>query len=385
MLADQEVLVGQQFRSVRFGGEVANSQFSGLLFPGTEWLAGELSLQTLAKIERAADIELVFVVGSEHEVHAGRVGIVAPLGGGERLRGTEFCGSDAAEDVGSRAGRFRFLAEHQCAPAVLKRLEAGAEGHGDLVEARGLFGIAKDRVETLAPFVEQLGEGDLTGEQEVVAVLPTDLRALYGGDARKLAGFAVVEQLPIPLPRVAGQAELAAVIDELLIEFRVRDQPVERESLARFRKGFDKSFFESHFGGEGFGLRRCFSRSDRRELAFASSFRRCRRRTDLRFGSAVERVADSAIRESIAAALDVFRREIEAEEFSAELLCDGQCRRTAGERIENGVPFIRAELDDAAEELFGHLAAVPAGAFLEGAADAGEVPGVFVEIGRAHV
>ena len=56
MLADQQVLVGQQFRSVRFGGEVADSQFGRLTFPSAERLAAELGLQTLLRLRKQAEI-----------------------------------------------------------------------------------------------------------------------------------------------------------------------------------------------------------------------------------------------------------------------------------------------------------------------------------------
>ena len=46
--------------------------------------------------------------------------------------------------------------------------------------------------------------------------------------------------------------------------------------------------------------------------------------------------------------------------------------------VEDELAGVRAGADDAAEELLGHLAAVEAGALLEGAGDAGEVPDVLV-------
>src|SRR5690606_865948 len=54
----------------------------------------------------------------------------------------------------------------------------------------------------------------------------------------------------------------------------------------------------------------------------------------------------------------------------------GQGGAAAGEGVEHQVILRGAGPDDPAEDLLGHLAAVPSGAFLEGPADAGDVPGV---------
>ncbi len=69
--------------------------------------------------------------------------------------------------------------------------------------------------------------------------------------------------------------------------------------------------------------------------------------------------------------------ELEAEEAAVEFFGDDEGGAAAAEGFEDGVAGVGGGFDDAAEELFGHLAAVEAGAFFEGAADAGEVPDVF--------
>jgi len=72
----------------------------------------------------------------------------------------------------------------------------------------------------------------------------------------------------------------------------------------------------------------------------------------------------------------VFRRELEAEEPPIKLLGDGECSATAGERVEDDFTGIRASADDSAQDLLGHLAAVPASALFERTTDARDVPAV---------
>ena len=74
----------------------------------------------------------------------------------------------------------------------------------------------------------------------------------------------------------------------------------------------------------------------------------------------------------------VVGRELETQEVPLEFLGDHQGRATAGERVEHDLAGIRTGPDDPAQDLFGHLAAVPAGAFLECPANAGDVPRVAV-------
>ena len=68
--------------------------------------------------------------------------------------------------------------------------------------------------------------------------------------------------------------------------------------------------------------------------------------------------------------------EFEAEVAAVELLGDDKRRPAPGEGVENDVALVRAGADDPAEELLGHLTAVPARAFVERAADAGNAPGI---------
>src|SRR5262249_56168638 len=77
---------------------------------------------------------------------------------------------------------------------------------------------------------------------------------------------------------------------------------------------------------------------------------------------------------------DVIRRQLETDAATAQFLRDHQRRAAAAERVEDHVTGVGRDADDTAKELFGHLAAVPAGALLERAADAAEVPGVFVRL-----
>ena len=93
---------------------------------------------------------------------------------------------------------------------------------------------------------------------------------------------------------------------------------------------------------------------------------------------AFEGVAGLAGVEPLLGSVGVFGGELEAEVAAAELAGDGQRCAAAGEGVEHEVAGVRASADDAAQDLLGHLAAVPACAFLEGAADAGDAPGVAV-------
>ena len=95
-------------------------------------------------------------------------------------------------------------------------------------------------------------------------------------------------------------------------------------------------------------------------------------------GSAVERIALVDGRQPFLDPRRVCRREFETDEPPAEFLGDGERGAAAAEWIQHRVAFVARRPNDPAEQLLGHLAAVPAGTFLECAADAGEVPRVGV-------
>lgn len=80
--------------------------------------------------------------------------------------------------------------------------------------------------------------------------------------------------------------------------------------------------------------------------------------------------------EAFAGVLDVLFGLVEADVFAVEE--DGGDAGGAGavEGVEDGVAGVGGGFDDAIEDSDGHLAAVPAFAFFEGAAESGDVPGV---------
>src|SRR5947209_4780766 len=86
---------------------------------------------------------------------------------------------------------------------------------------------------------------------------------------------------------------------------------------------------------------------------------------DARLLGAFEGLADVGGVEAGLGPLGVVGGEFEAEVTAVELPGDGQGRAAAGERVEHEVSGAGAGPDDPAEELFGHLAAVPAGPLLE--------------------
>ena len=68
--------------------------------------------------------------------------------------------------------------------------------------------------------------------------------------------------------------------------------------------------------------------------------------------------------------------ELETQVMPLQLLGYDQRRAAAGEGVEHDVAGVRAAADDPAQELLGHLAAVPAGTLFERAADTRKVPGI---------
>src|SRR5438132_515293 len=65
-------------------------------------------------------------------------------------------------------------------------------------------------------------------------------------------------------------------------------------------------------------------------------------------------------------------RQLEPQPAPPQFLGNDQRRAAASKRIQYHFPRVGRNADDAAQQLFGHLAAVPAGPLLEGAAHAGE-------------
>src|SRR5207247_117547 len=61
-----------------------------------------------------------------------------------------------------------------------------------------------------------------------------------------------------------------------------------------------------------------------------------------------------------------------------QLFGHGERRSAASERIEHDFVFIRAGTNDATEQLFGHLATMPAAPLVERSGDAREIPQVAV-------
>src|SRR5579859_1141737 len=78
--------------------------------------------------------------------------------------------------------------------------------------------------------------------------------------------------------------------------------------------------------------------------------------------------------------LDVLRRQVVADPLPAELLRDDQSRTASCKRVEHDFAWVTACADNAAQQLLGHLTAVPARALLERTADPTEVPGVLVRL-----
>ena len=79
----------------------------------------------------------------------------------------------------------------------------------------------------------------------------------------------------------------------------------------------------------------------------------------------------------------IILRQFEANEAAPQFFCHGERGAAAAERFKNGVARIGRDFDDSAEQLLGHLAAVPSRTLLERAADSREIPDVFFRLKTA--